>query len=499
MSGTPIDIIKAAVSESDINWPFFTYPGTPMHGYQEYVTYRKLIKKCHKMIIDLAYSVNKEFLFHLSIGAANEELQIHLPDSSFDFQYQQLSPHHITSYLDKGGSVVHFIISPNRSFDIVRDDGSSSFVEPFFIQFSKHQFDWNLPVFNDGVISYTSKKYDYTVHIFCTMMPCIDAKNILIVEKISSMGEFMKEKVMPFLQTEFDKSFVSHFYSDLHKLINKIISYGGFCVCFSFAVFNEATDHSRYKNYAMFPEIMNIFAANLRSAILAEWTFRRGIYLMKHFNGYDCDGKIIISDKYISYVNPDHTCADGYQIVISQNKYSLIPSEYFVKSKSNSSESCSSVSNIKYLSIEIIERYYKLFQQYNVKKSTNNQSTNSTKSSIKCADMYQLSYDEIKKTCLNIIKRFPPNIVLKYITELNILEYMEKSSNDDELLDIYFKLISGEKNDINKNIIGLELLGLFALSIIFNCTVKYKGISIVHPNVKITNRSFIDVTKFDFI
>jgi hypothetical protein len=476
------------MSETVLNWPFFTYPGTPMHGYQKYITYRMLAKKCHRMIIQCSRDINKQQLFQLSIGALNEELQIYLPDSAYDFQYQQLSPYHITNYLIKGGSVIHFIISPNNSFNTIDSvDYSSSFSEPFFIKLTKTQFDWGDPVISsDGMINYSSKKYDYNIFIFCTMMPSIDPQNKSIIDRVSSKGEFMKEKIMPYIQTEIDKVFVNQFYIDLQKLITNVVSFGGIFICFSFVVFNELTDNSKYKNYALFSEIKNLFTTHPKSTILAEWTFRRGVYLMKHFKGYDSSGTISISDKYISYVVPDSVFKDGYQIIISDNEYLLIPSKEFIDCHETSN-------NMSYYSDDIIYKYSKML---NISNNTTNYLHK---------DISQLIEEDVKDICICIIKKeFSINIIQQYISEFNIFNYKKICDYDDKIVDIYLKLISGDiylanKHNINISELKLGLLGLFALSLAFNCKIKYENVYIIHPNVKITNGCYIDATKFKFI
>jgi hypothetical protein len=244
---------------TSLSFPYYLYPGTPTSGYFDTDIYNNDLCCLHSELLNLNTS-HETFLFHVTIGAPMEELFniCEKYKNIYDFQWQQLLPDHIIKALKNNIKVIHFIVSPNETFS------PYDFKDPLFIQ-KTPDFDWELC----GDREYISKKYNYTVRIFCTMMPTIDCNNKR--------------------QTDFDIYFVTNFYVDFRNTIKKIIKNNGECTCFSFAVFNMNTKNNIIQKYSMFEEIKEVY----ENSLLAEWIYYEYCYVLKtHENckyHNDCD------------------------------------------------------------------------------------------------------------------------------------------------------------------------------------------------------------------
>jgi hypothetical protein len=259
-------------------------------------------------------------LFHLTIGAAMEEHQKLAGRSEYDFQWQQLFPFHIRRFIKENPrhkrKIIHFIVSPNEHFAMSDDI-------PFFVQ-KTPEFEWEIV----GK-TYYSKKFNYEVHIFCTMMPTIDLRNGKILDQLEKFSH-LKDLVGIYRQTIFDREFTEKFYDSIDNMIGQIIKHNGIATCFSFAVFNASGNNEKLKNFVMFPEITKIFDGHM--CILAEWTYRVTCYvlvlrkplshtkLIQHSSSGSNDNPCLLG---LSYVEPITSMSDGYQIVISDEYYRL--------------------------------------------------------------------------------------------------------------------------------------------------------------------------------
>ena len=75
---------------SELNFPYYIYPGTPFHEYTHTDLYNSELLRLHKEIINLS-TCNEKILFHLTIGAAMEEyLNLQSTSNEYEFQWQQL-------------------------------------------------------------------------------------------------------------------------------------------------------------------------------------------------------------------------------------------------------------------------------------------------------------------------------------------------------------------------------------------------------------------------
>lgn len=281
---------------NNLSFPYYTYPGIPCSGYQDIKNYNRELYRLKNEIIKLNEIQYQPILFHLTIGAAMEEL-LHIDlNDEYRFQWQQLFPNHIMNALKNDTKVVHFIVSPNKNFS------ADNFIEPYFIK-NTPEFEWEL--IEDR--KYISHKYSYTVMIFYTMIPTVDTRNEKICNIMHSYLHDMDYIINTFVQTKLDITFTKQFWNDLDNLITNINKYGGIVTCFSFAVFNADTNNSTIRNYDMFPEIMYIFNKHSIN-LLAEWIFYPCNYLVYLYNN---------SIENISYITPTKKWKDGLQLIVN--------------------------------------------------------------------------------------------------------------------------------------------------------------------------------------
>jgi hypothetical protein len=466
--------ISDQMSEEALSWPFKLYNKTPFHGYTNKIVYNLESQRCLKEMNLLLKNISKPILFHITIGAAMEEMQRHVYNSNFDFQWQQLLPYHIEYHLKNGGTVEHIIISPNTTFC------EDTFIEPFFIKFTPH-FMWEMV----GICHYRSKLYNYNVRIFCTMMPAMDIENEKELHRIftnagdSESGKIVKDMLLDYIQTDYDRIFIRQFYAELLTLVNTVNSIGGIVTCFSFAVFNEMCDvvAPKYKNYKLFPEIINILHDSRN--VLAEWTFIQGNYLLREQRG-----------KYISYIKPSYHCCDGEQLIIINTNVAL-------QIITEPSKKCISE---KKIFLNLMQHEIDILCKQICTKKINILDT------IILFD--SLDESQIRNMCIDIIvTHFDSAQVLKYIksfsyfNDLVILYHL----NDDQLMNIYVDIMNYSydtpvimsKYNLKSDVAHFKLIEMMALSFLLNCTIliNYNSLYIKIKHPVVSNGNYIDIIK----
>ena len=108
------------------------------------------------------------------------------------------------------------------------------------------------------------------------MMPHSEpARNINIVNKIKQIDLDQKTNYhQKIIQSNDDLNFINQFYTNLKLLFDVINQKEGIVTCFSFAVFNEITEQSKYNEYLMFSEILGLFTKeNEKIRLICRWIF----------------------------------------------------------------------------------------------------------------------------------------------------------------------------------------------------------------------------------
>lgn len=298
-------------TQTDINYPFYLYPGYPCAGYHNICIYNKNLKMLYERINYFCQYVertNVSILFHLTIGACMEEYLAltKITTGTYFFQWQQLCPEHLRFHAKNGKKVVHFIVSPNKTFSF------DTFMTPSFIS-QTEEFSWEITHENDITII-NSKSYDFVVYVFCTMMPTIDNRNKKALEYFRNVK--YTHPVDNIEQTENDKLFVVKFYNCLNLLFGSIVKNYGTVTCFSFCVFHENSNKKKYNNYTMFKELKTQILWNNPNMFLGEWTFFEGCYII-----IDCS-RITYR---ISYVDFSEKSADCNIIRLENNGKIMFP------------------------------------------------------------------------------------------------------------------------------------------------------------------------------
>ncbi len=264
----------------NLSFPFYLYPGYPFAGYYDIDTYIKNLLKLNNMTKILSNNLEQnqnKILFHMTIGAPMEEYfkLSSIAENPCSFQYQQLFPEHLFRYAKQGHTIIHFIISPTKSFSI------ENFDPPLFIEKTGSD-KWKIEFVND-VIVINSLIYDFQVYLFCTMMPTHDKRNEEAIEYINSKQNDNVKFICPIkniTQTQYDRKFVCDFYKNLNTLINVIVKHNGTVTCFSFAVFRENSNKSKYKNYVMFEELITAINWTNPNIFLGEWVYIESSYVV---------------------------------------------------------------------------------------------------------------------------------------------------------------------------------------------------------------------------
>ena len=260
-----------------INFPYFWYPNLPFCGYMDTREYNKNLIKLNKFLTNLTRTISGPVLFHLTIGAAMEELILSYESYANHKQWRQLFPMHIETAINKNIPVIHYIICPNRTFS---SDGE--FKDPAFIKHTNGVYYWKKEM-ADNIPSFRSEKYDIVVYIFYTLCPTIDGRNenqlklykkkLVHLEKTFNGSTPEQYDYNTYIQTQNDKMFVNNFYRNLHNTLLHINEHNGVITCFSFAVFNHHCD-SKFLgiNYGMFKELPESMA-NIDNVVLGEWVY----------------------------------------------------------------------------------------------------------------------------------------------------------------------------------------------------------------------------------
>lgn len=258
--------------KTEINNPFFTYPTYPLRGYSDHVEYKNEIIRLRKYINEL--KITDGTLLFLCIGAAMEEL---INDTRYKTisHWRQLFPLCIEHISKFGIPVKIIIISPNESFS------SNNFIAPTFIDKTDNDYKWkNIDK------SFISTKYNVTVDIFCTLLPHEEKeKNERMVKYLNSQEDiFFHNASKNIYQTDTDIKFIIQFYKELQSCFDNVIKHNGKIACFSYAVFSENSNYSKFNSYNMFTELLDIFPIKSDNMILCRWYFQFESTTMICFN-----------------------------------------------------------------------------------------------------------------------------------------------------------------------------------------------------------------------
>lgn len=275
-----------------LNNPYFPYPRFPLSGYYDLKVYNQNLIILDDYIQELTRKINKKVLFHLTIGSAAEELHNELK-TDIGFNWQQLLPIHLQNSIKNNLPVYNIIISPSKCFN---EDYTPLFVE------NTPEYRW----YKESHNTFKSAIYNVTIKIFyCPMPSSYNYTKILAKLKKKEIEMFSDDYISQFFQNEKDTDFIDQFYNNLKALFLKVNSHSGFVTCFSFAVFNDETSNSIYRNYYLFKEIKELFTVDYRhnNRLLAEWIYRLGFYNLVIHNKddfYDDFG-----NSGVSFVNPN--------------------------------------------------------------------------------------------------------------------------------------------------------------------------------------------------
>jgi len=418
-------------SAISLSFPYFWYPRIPCAGYQHTELYNENLIRLNDDLNILDVTLDRPIYLHFTFGAPYDEN----PDESILQHYQQLFPYHFRKYLKNGGEIIHYIISPNLSFE------PEHFRVPMFI-LETSEFKWQ----QNGNI-FKSQIYNITVKIFCTMMPTIDLTNEIKYNNLIRRftGKCDDELLQIYRQTSNDRIFTECFYANIKRLNEKVASRGGLCCGFNFVVFREDSDNSWLKNFALFPEIKPCFK---NKNILGEWCF--------DYNNFKL---MLTCDICVSYIKDKQ-----YKLKIINNEFSYKSDDKKIREN-----------NVSYYITSIREYIFK-----NIEDEC--KISDSDRIIIECSLEYILSkisniinYHIYKKIIIYIIKQLNNNFIKTYI--LNLQWITKLDLNDSDKINYYFKIllstneeidnIFGKKSDVAK----YDLLQYLALSYILNCEI----------------------------
>ena len=141
------------------------------------------------------------------------------------------------------------------------------------------------------------------------MMPTSDT---LRNDRFISRNLNIIENINTYRQTDIDRTTVSLFYNNLHHTIRHIGEMGGYCSCFSFAVFNDDGYYSSFNNYSMFKEILNCYDVNkYDNTLIGEWIFSNGNYSVYEHPSNIRSVPVIYSNKSCNINNKDNMYPDN--------------------------------------------------------------------------------------------------------------------------------------------------------------------------------------------
>lgn len=386
-----------------LNNPFYKYPGIPCAGYHNTEEIIPELERLNHFITHSIYDNKETTLLHLTIGAAMEERAI---DNNEDIkmQWKQLLPHHLEKYAIENPmkKVINIIISPNKGFT------NKFFTEPTFVKKTNETFHWQ-KIDNKH---YKSKKCNFEVYIFCTMLPHIDTSYVELVNRLKKTnftnGDMTAESYM---QTEYDVEFIKKFYSNLNMLFTTVNANNGCVTCFSFAVFNNSTAKSSINKYQMFSEINELFTVtNLHNRLLCEWIYITTNYSVISYNHYP--------HKYINYNDPLHDL---------KNYYIDITFNYDMSLRINYNDPKTFIDKVDYNTKQI----FKDNMYFNI----------SLEKKYKCiCEIINQDNIKLNKKISYIVKNhIPKDTILKSITHI-----LNKTSED--MIDIYCDIISSSNN-----------------------------------------------------
>lgn len=319
------------INAANLNYPYYTYPHINLCEYQNIDRYNTELIRLYKNLESLL-SKDNEFLFHITIGAAMEEAYDNDIYTSYNNQWTQLFPEHLFRLIINNlntqqqntqqqiykREIIHYIISPNESFNPDNIKFPRFIRETAFLQ-------WE---YNKEKIYFYSKIYPIKVYIFNTMMPTIDVRNDIILQQLNKIQEKLEYKMNldKYKQSDYDRTFVKQFYMLFNNLFYHLTSINALVSCFSFAVFNEDTDFSTIMDYSMFKSIKKIFT-KFNKFILAEWTFKPDCYTVRLYDKFHKFNDRCILIKY----NNSNNNKEDYSIDISSG----ISSTSFILQKSS--------------------------------------------------------------------------------------------------------------------------------------------------------------------
>jgi hypothetical protein len=311
----------------ELNNPYYMYPGYPFSGYFETSHYNSELIRLKNYIVKLHSQINSKTILHISFGSAAEE---HYNDmkkrNKINFQWQQLFPEHVQRaiYEHSDYKIINLIIGPSKDFN--------SDYTPVFIE-KTPELEWYK---DDSDKTFKSRNNDnIIVKIFNCPMPskCDYTK---VIKKLRDSSMYEDETMLDrMVQTPFDKTFISNFYSSLENLFEQINRYYGLITCFSYVVFNDDTEKRIYNNYYLFQEIKKLFEENYTTSkrVLAEWIYRMGFYSVVIYNTNNRENNLI------SYVKPQTLDIDDleyYELDLYTFKIQKIKYKFIEKNKQNS-------------------------------------------------------------------------------------------------------------------------------------------------------------------
>lgn len=291
----------------NINNPWFIYPGAPLRGYSDEAYKSELLRLFDTFMCIHDTCVNKTLL-HLTIGAPMEEAGISvMQQKKTMFHAWQLIPEHIFNTAQMGIDVICIVVCPNKINN------------PMFIT----QIDDFIKIDN---MNYKHNILPIKIMIFNTMMPTKDEKrnNRFIKTFIDNkIDDIIPGCVNRLTQTEYDREFVDIFYNMLSDLLQRITYYGGYNSCFSFAVFNAATEGRQLNNFYMFRELRECYKKHA-DVILCEWVFKYKMYVVYNvLNNSDPNSCAISYVPFDTLINIDSkACCNFLEPCIIDNKLS---------------------------------------------------------------------------------------------------------------------------------------------------------------------------------
>lgn len=287
---------------SVLNFPYYFYPNVPFCGYMNIDEYNKNLIKLENLITEFKL-IDRSILFHLSAGAAAEEiLSEHFSIRNTSTQWTQLFPQHLHRAIENNIEVVHIIVAPNKNFS--SDSSFNPYCDPKFIENTNDELQWEK---NENCYKSGTKKIK--VYVFYTMLPTIDHRNEFIIKsntvRFNNICKTFKNHIVKqylidtYRQTLVDRKYVKKFYKNLEESVNQIKMCGGVSTCFSFATFARDTDKYQHGlNYNMFKEILNV-----KFDVLCDWKFGLDNYNLEE---YTEKNELSYLDDSISIINENN-------------------------------------------------------------------------------------------------------------------------------------------------------------------------------------------------